>query len=241
MEEFLKENYSLLTHVFEAIAAITGLLLFKKYKFTVVKYFIYFLVYLTICDLANQYNRYVHPDMFLSFLVGTVFKKNFWWCTLYWDIGAILFFVFYFNRILKKESFKKIISISGLVFFVFSIGCIIINWDDFFIKFFTSIVVFGALIIILCCMFYFVEILQSDKVLTFYKSMNFYITTGIFIWWLIITPIVFYDVYYVYDSLKNIYIDWDFTMLRQQIYLFSNILMYSTFTFALIWCRPQND
>ena len=91
---------------------------------------------------------------------------------------------------------------------------------------------FGALIILLCTIFYFIEILQSEKILIFYKSLNFYISAAIFIWWLIVTPIVFYDIY-----MSNS--DWNFIFLRWQIYLFANIIMYLTFTFALIWYKPE--
>ena len=98
--------------------------------------------------------------------------------------------------------------------------------------FFLILDILGSLIIFLCTVFYFFEILQSDNILTFYKLLNFYISTAIFIWWLIITPLVFYDIY-------NSNYDWNFIFLKWQIYLFANIFMYSTFTFALIFCKPE--
>ncbi len=218
----------------EILAAVTGLVLYKKYKLTAAKYFIWFLVYLSVCDFLNSYVHYIYNDGFLSFLKDTVFIWNYWWTTLYWNILAIIFFAFYYYKILSKKTFKTIVKFSGYGFLLFSIVYVIINWDAYFVSFFPIISIFGALIIFLCTVFYFIEILESDMILTFYKSINFYISAAIFIWWLIITPLVFYD---VYNSNK----DWNFIFLKWQIYLLANIVMYSTFTFALIWCRPQKD
>ncbi|MFG6687478.1 hypothetical protein ACGK9U_12905 [Mariniflexile sp. HNIBRBA6329] len=234
MNEFLLEYKNTLTFSVEILAAVTGLLLYKKYKLTAAKYFIWFLVYLSICDFLGSYVKYIKNDGFLSFLKDTVFVRNYWWATLFWVIGAILFFVFYYSKILKTIIFKNFIKYSGYTFFIFSFTYIVFNWDDYFKRYFLVLDVLGATIIFLCSIFYFIETLQSDKILTFYKSLNFYISSAIFIWWLITTPLVFYDVY-------NSNSDWNFIFLKWQVYLFANILMYLTFTFALIWCKPEND
>lgn len=232
MNDFLLEFKNLITFFIEILAAVTGLLLYKKYKYTSAKFFIYFLVYLSICDFLGSYVNYVKNNGFLSFLEDTVFIKNFWWFTLFWKIGAPAFFSFYYYKILSNKIQKKLIKYSGILFVTFSLIYIVLNWNDYFNRFFPIISVLGAVIIFLCAVFYFIETLQSDKILTFYKSINFYVSAAIFIWWLIITPIVFYDIY-----ISNY--DWTFIYLRWQIYLFANITMYLTFTFALIWCKPQ--
>ncbi|SFD35663.1 hypothetical protein [Algibacter pectinivorans] len=232
MNDFLLEYKSLITSSIEVLAAVTGLLLYKKYKFTVAKYFIWFLIYLSICDFIASYVNYINDDGLFSFLAGTVFKRNFWWSTLFWKLGAILFFSFYYHKILISKVFKTILKLFGYSFLFFSVIYIVAHWEDYFVRFFPVIDVFGAIIIFLCIGFYFIEVLQSEKILTFYKSLNFYISAAIFVWWLIITPLVFYDIY-------NSNSDWDFIFLKWQIYLFANIVMYSTFTFALIWCKPE--
>ncbi len=233
MEEFLRQNYSLLTRSVEILATVTGLLLFKKYKLTVAKYFIWFLVYLSICDFLGTYTYYIKDNGFLNFLENTIFEKNYWWSTLFWKIGAILFFGFYFQKIIINKSYKLIIKYCTVFFLIFYLVYIAVNLNVFFVRFFPIIDVLGAIIIFLCVILYFIEILQNEHIVAFYKSINFYIAFTILIWWLIITPLVFYDVYFSTA-------DWDFVILKTQIYLFANIFMYLTFTFALIWCKPQN-
>ncbi|MCF7560837.1 hypothetical protein L3X39_09320 [Sabulilitoribacter multivorans] len=240
MKEFLLKNYTLLTHSVEVIAAFTGVVLLKKYKSKHNRYFIFFLVYVVILEFIGDYSKFVHPNRSLSFLVGTRIEKNHWLFTSGWSIGAIMFFAFYYRKILKTRIFKKIIELSSYSFLVISIIYILFNWNRFFYTFFQTISILGALVIFLCAVLYFIETLNSNKILSFYKSLDFYITSAIFIWWLIITPIDFYDVYFTYE-IGNPNRDWDFMFLRWQIYLFANILMYSTFTFALIWCKPEND
>jgi len=235
VEEFLLTNYVLITHSVETIAALTGVLLFRIYKNTAVKYFIWFLVYLTICDFIGGYKNFVHGYGFLNFLQETVFETNHWWFTLSWKVGAILFFSFYYTKILNTNQFKNIVKISGYIFLFFSVFYIAINWNEFFYRSFPIISIIGALMVFLCSVFYFIEVLQSDKILTFYRSLDFYISFAIFIWWLIITPLVFYDLYHSSG-------DWNFIFLKWQIYLFANIFMYAAFTFALIYCKPKlND
>lgn len=234
MNDFLLEYYSTITFGVEILAAVTGLILYKKYKLTAAKYFILFLAYLTIFDfIGSNYVKHIFNNGFLSFLEGSVFVKNFWLYTIYWKIGAPIFFAFFYFKILSENLFKIILKYASYGFLFFSLAYVVFNWNDYFIRFFPIISILGALIIFLCTVFYFIEVLQSEKILTFYKSLNFYISAAIFIWWLIITPLVFYDIY-------NSNSDWNFIFLKWQIYLFANIVMYLTFTFALIWCKPEN-
>ncbi|TXE11736.1 hypothetical protein FUA26_06615 [Seonamhaeicola algicola] len=233
MEEFLLKNYIIITHSVEAIAALTGVFLFSKYKHLTIKYFIFFLIALTICDILNWYPLLVRSKTFLSFLKGTLLEKSYWWSTLFWNIGAIIFFAFYYNKILTNKKFKSILKYSTILFLLFSVSYILFNFKAFFKQYLPWISILGAIIVFLCSVFYFIETLLSDRILTFYKSMNFYISAAIFIWWLIITPIVFFDIYMSHRDMVYIGI-------RRLIYILSNIIMYSTFTFALIFCKPED-
>ncbi len=238
LEDFFRQNYLLLIYAIEAIAAAVGLLLLKKYKSTVVKYFIYFLVYVVITSIIGGYPTHFEKFEFLSILrdkvKNTIFQQNYWWFTLFWSIGSVMFFSFYYQKILNNRHYIKIIKYVGYIFLFSSICYIAIHWSDFFISTIPFIKIFGANVMILCIVLYFIEILKSNKILNFYRSLNFYISISLLIWWLVITPLVFYDIYFSTA-------DWSFVILKWQIYLFANIFMYSMFTFALIWCKPENN
>lgn len=234
MKEFLTAYYSLIVHSVEFLSAIVGLCFYKKYKTTEVRYFIWFLWYLSICDLIGGYVYRIGDFKFLFFLKGTRFTWNYWWYNLFWEIGAIAFFSFYHTKVLKTKVYRAIVKYSGIVFFIFSIIYMMVSLDNFFTGYFPLVRILGAVVVFLCSMLFFIEILKSDKILTFYKSLNFYISAVIFIWWLIITPLVFYDIY-------NYNRDLNYKLLKWQIYFFAIIFMYLTYTFALIWCKPEND
>ncbi|GAA4237750.1 hypothetical protein GCM10022291_25570 [Postechiella marina] len=245
MKNFLIEHYILLTKSFEILAAITGIVVYKNYKHSPAKYFIFFLIYVALLELVGGYVRQVRPDKSLHFLMGTLFEKNYWLYNLGWHLGAILFFVFYYYKVLKTKSFKTLLKNIGYFYLCFSIVYIFSNGIDFFYKSFIILKVTGAIIIFTCCALYFIELLQSQKILLFFKSLSFYITVVILIWWLIITPLSFYDVYYSSVDLSkpfrhpDFFGDLNYATLKKRIYLFSNTFMYLTYTFALIWCRPQ--
>ncbi|TNJ46512.1 hypothetical protein KFZ70_13855 [Tamlana fucoidanivorans] len=238
MGGFLLRNYVWLISGVELLAALTGLLVLKYYRHTYTRYFIYFLVCIAICDFIGFYTWLVEPDKIFSFLIGTLIEKNYWWSTLYWSIGAIVFYTFYFEKILQTHVFKVTLKVSNIIFLIFAFIYIGLNFDAYFSRFFPSIKVFGAVLIMLCSIFYFIELLNSDKLLNFYKFINFYISFVLFIWWLVITPIVFYDGYSAYEIGVPIK-DRAYIILRRYIYLFVNLFMYLTFTFAFIWCRQE--
>lgn len=237
MEEFLRDNYSLLIRFVEIMAAVTGLLLVKKYRDSSVKYFIYFLVYIAILELIGGYPTYLANYDFLKdykiAVKGTFLERNYWWYNIFWEIGSVLFYSFYFINILKTKFYIKLIKFTSITFFLSSIIYIAIHWSELFTTTIPFNSIFGAIVIMMCVILYFIEILQSNSILMFYKSINFYISSIILIWWLVITPIVFYNIYFSA-------VDWNFIILKWQIFLFANIFMYSSFTIALIWCKPQN-
>lgn len=215
-----------------------GLILYRKFKDSNAKYFIYFLIYAALVDFLGGYPSFMDKYEFLesikSILEGTKFERNFWWSTIFWKVGSVLFFSFYFHRILKKVRFKKIIWFEGWLFFSFCLIYIILNWEQLFTSSFPIISILGAIIILSCAILYFIEILEGDRILKFYKSLNFYISSAILVWWLVRTPIIFFDIYFSRE-------DWDFVILRYHLYLFSNIFMYLSFVIGMIWSRPENE
>jgi len=237
VEDFLREYYSFLTKAVEIIAAITAIIVYKKYKNTSVKYFLWFLIYVFFLELIGGYTVYVAKYEFLSnikaALKGTWAERNYWWYAIFWGIGSVLFYSTYFMTIIKTRAYKKIIGWFRLLFLISAIIYIIVNFDRFFVSSMKFNLIFGAFVILVTTTFYFVDVLQSERLLSFYKSVNFYIAAVIFIWYLVLTPIIFYDVYYST-------VDWDYVILKSALYLSMNIFMYLTFTIVLLWCKPQN-
>lgn len=239
MKDFLLENYVLIVRASELMAIFAGLIFYRKYKKTNAIYFIYFLFSALIIELLGSYPRYFNNYSSLSYfkkiIEGTVFEKNYWWFQLTWSIGATLFFSYYYYKVSQKRVLKKTIKIIGLLFFVVSSVYFVVNWSSYKSAAYFPFIDLVSLIAILFLVFsYFIELLSSENVLDFYRSINFYISTGILVFWLIMTPMTFYEVYFSEA-------DWDFIVLRWQIYLFAIVFMYLTFTIGLMVSKPETE
>ncbi len=239
MLEFILNHNAFLIKLLEVIAAATGIYFLKKHKRnSATVYFVYFLVYIVVFESLSSYVNYVRVDRPLSFLIGTKIEKNYWLTTLFWDVGAVSFFSFYFYKVLQKPSYKKMVRFLGVVYTIFSVLYILLHQDLFFAHFLIVLNLLGALVVLLCCALYFIELLLSETILRFYYAFEFYAATVIFIWWVVTTPLAFFDVYYTYEVGEH-YRDREFVFVRFLIFLFVNILMYLTYTFAFIWCQPN--
>lgn len=234
MDEFLRQNYFLLTYSVEFLAAVTGIFCYKKYKATAAKYFIFYLIYIFLVDFFGRYPTYL-KDLELDYLIkNTVFEKNYLWYIVLGSLGRMLLFLIYYRKILRAELFKKLYSYTTYFLIAISIISIVVGIEQFYYKSSSFISINSSISIILGVILFLVELLQDNKILNFYKSINFYISSVFLIWLLIITPLSFYEIYFSTA-------DWNFVFLKWQIYLFANLFMYLTFTFALIYCKPEND
>ena len=219
-------------------AALVGLICLKKFQSTTTRYFIYFLIYVVCVELLGYYPSYSYVNGSLSWIgritLGTILEENFLWYTLFWQIGSALFLSFYYYKILKSELNKKIIRFSLIFYLLFSLVYSVLNYEVFYNDQLKLIWILGVGQSILCIVLYFLEVLNSDKIMTFYKSFEFYVASVFFVWLLIKTPLAFYQIYFSTA-------DWNFIFLRRDIILFANIFMYLTFVFALLWCKPRYD
>ena len=203
--DFINKNASNVWLFLEIVAAVTGVLLFKKYKQTQAKYFIYFLVYIVAIVIIGRYSHLVRNNGVLSFLEGTLLERNYWWFTLFWEIVAGIFFGWYYSKVLYKQLHKKLLRVSVIVFIIISIVAISFNINLFFTRSISIIEISGALIILQCTFYYFIEVLQSDRVLTFYKSLTFYISCAILVLGRIQIPLVFFEHYFNLADMDYVY------------------------------------
>ena len=191
MEEFLKQYYALITYGVELLAAVTGLLCLKKYKTTAAKYFIYFLVYVFILELLGNYPKALKYIDGAYLIKDTLIETNYWWFNLFGRIGFSLFLSIIFYNILTIKIYKKIIKHTVSILITIAFLYSFLNFQSIF-KTSDIVLTFISLSLILTCLvLYFLEMLQSYKVLNFYNELYFYISSAFLIWYLITTPLIF--------------------------------------------------
>ena len=233
MIEFLAQNFNFITYGLEFLAALTGLIYFKKYKSSTTKFFIYFLSYIFFVEIIGALLVFT-PTFFPIYFIRSIGVRVNNWYNVFWFFGSILFLVYYFHSIIKLKQNKFIIKIVGILFLVIMLGHFVLYFDIFMKSHPMLYQLLGLITTFICIAIYFIEFLQSDSILNVFKTFGFYGSIGLFIWWLIITPVIFFDYY-------NTVSDWDFVNLKRLIFLFANLFMYSCFTVGLIISKPIND
>lgn len=233
MDDFLLAYYLPLTHGFEILAAATGLLLYKEYKNSVTKYFIFFLYYIFFIEIVGALFFYAPTFLPIHLIRSLGFRVTSWY-NVFWFFGSIVFILYYFHSLLKLKQFKYIIKLVGVLFSIIMLGHFILYFDVFMNTHPKLYQFLGLLATFICIALYFIEFLQSDSILNIFKIFGFYASIGLFLWWLIITPVIFFDFY-------NTVSDWNFVNLKSLIFLFANIFMYTCFTVGLIVSKSTND
>lgn len=233
MDEFLKSNYGYIITLIEFIAAFTGVILYKKYKNTHVKYLIYFLVYTFFIDTIGDYPSILKKLGYFHLIKGTLIESNYWWYTIFWWIGLSVIMVYLNYRVVKTIRFKKILKYGFYLYSLQVVLYILFRFENLF-SHERYITISSLWIILLSIVIYFFETLKSEKIILFYKSVYFYFNTVFFIWVLIIIPMNFFEVY-------NVLEDWNYVLFKWKIYLTLNFFLYSTLSAALIFCKPESE
>ena len=196
------------------------------------------MIYVAFVDAIGSYTWYIYRyetfHIVLNALKGTLIEKNYWWFTIFWNLGSAVFLSFYFHKILDTKLFKQIVKIVGVLFVLIFVAYLCIDIKVLFESQIRFLNILGGMVIINCIVLYFIEILSSNKILDFLYSFDAFASSTLFIWWLIVTPLIFYDVYFSSS-------DWNFVILRLSVYFYANIFMYSMFSFALYWCIPESN
>lgn len=238
MEVFLDKYYAIINFAVVFLPAIIGLLVYKKFKNNLIKYFIWFCFYVVFVEIVGYYEFFIEKFESLQFIneliKDSVFQNSNWWYLIAWTLVGALFYSFYFRSLLNSPRLKRLLKYFAILYLIFFVV--------FFIKDFATITwsaqipinIANALIIVVSVLAYYVEILLSDKILSIFSSVNFYIAASVLLWHLVLTPLSFYEVYFNRS-------DMDFSIMKAIIYLICNTFMYLTFTFALLWCKPQNN
>jgi hypothetical protein len=184
------------------------------------------LIYILLVDLLVHYPE-ILKESYLKSLENTIFHSTYWVYNFFWLIGNPLFFVFYSYKMTQLPWLKKSLLYIGILFFVITVTYSFANWRVLSLRSFPFVELYGFLIVLFTAFSYYIELLLIDRRLVFFESVRFYALTANLIWWFMVTPILFFDLYYSKtDSL--------FQILRWEIYFLGNIIMLPMYAIGLI-------
>jgi len=213
----------------ELISAIVGTIYFYKYKHTHLKYFLFLLWYITLTEFLGWY--IIKYDIIkLLFIDENGVKYNWWLYNLLRFITFNTLFYIYFKS-LNDKSFKKWIKIFAFIYNIFYI----INWaliQSFFYEMSVMPKVLGSLLLVTIAIFYFIELLKSDKIITYHKKLLFWISIGLILFYTGTIPFsIKISGYALLKGIHNLFL----------IIWILAILMYLIFAFGFIWSDKEEE
>jgi hypothetical protein len=226
LNEFLYENRAFITKFFEITAAIFGSVYLHKTNNQKLKIFVVFLWITVVVEVLGYYKTILQNNYDYSWFIAwknSVFCQNIWLYNIYGFFRIGLLGIFY-SDLLLKTSFKLFIRSIILIYIVFSLFYYIFT-DAFFVMGLPYDYILASIIISIYVILYFVELMNSDFILQYYKLPSFYISVALLFWHLCATPLFIYSSYFLPFNTE-------FVNFRTLLLLYINILTYSCIIFG---------
>ncbi len=223
-------------YLLEIVTIISGCFYLKNNPNTHVanKYLVYFLFYTLFTEIIGAYAPIAYFSKFNYFglVKDTVFEDNYWWFNIYL-IVSFSFFTYYISSFLDNYKIKK----WSKYIIVLYIGSCTINLiiSDIFFKgysIFTTIV--GTLVVLFTIFLFYFDLLKSNRLIDFKKYLPVYISIGVLVYNLCVTPTDIFSQYF--NSNNDVYIK-----LSGLILLTANIFMYTTFIIGFLVCAKKEE
>ncbi|WP_335729183.1 hypothetical protein [Psychroserpens sp.] len=226
MKDFFLDNYSVITKSVEFIAAISGTYYLKKNKNSVLKIFVFYLWLTFFVELIGEYSGLMRnnydKEWFIK-LKNSVFCKNMWLYNIYSFLSIGLLGVFY-SGLLSNKSLKILIRAIVIFYSIFSIFYYTFT-DAFFVLGLPYDDILASVIVSIYVISYFIELMNSEYILQYYKLPSFYISVALLLWYLCVTPLFIFNAYFRE-------VNADFVIFRYLLLLFINICTYLCFAFG---------
>lgn len=217
------------TYIFELIAVLAGLFYLYRNKNAVKadRLIVFTMILIFVIDLsAVCYSVYghVYDFAYIEFLKDTPFRTHFWIYNILTLITGSLFTI-YFLMQTNSVNLKKIIGSLMIIYIISSIIHFFTN-EVFFLTTSAYVYIFGAFLICISIAVYYLNLLRTDRILNFRRELPLYISVGLIIYQLGITPLFIFQRYIGgSDDFQAVY-SWTID--------FANFFLYSVFAFAFI-------
>ena len=173
MDELFNSAFQYTIYAFYGIAILAAIVFYGKYKHTVLKYFVWILIYTFLNELTGRYMYY--------WLDKNVIIYN-----IYHTIYFLYFFYVFWNFV-KSKTYKKWIVYSVILFSIATLINVFII--DILEKSLMYSYITGACLIIFCIILYYIEILSDSRVLHIKEDLLFWISIGLLLFYVGYIPI----------------------------------------------------
>jgi hypothetical protein len=220
-------------YIFEILAAIAGTYYLKKGATNRITRWLVIWLWVTVfveivCSYAPV--AYFSNYQYFSIVKDTRFEDSSWIFNIY-VIANLTFFILYFASFVKGRLLNQIIKYSAILYVLASLMYLFIT-DVYFIEISQFSSIAGTLLLLTVIVLFYFQLLKSDTILNLKYFLPFYISIGVLIFSLCITP---FDIFSEYYS-KEYIIFW---RIKKITFLLINVFMYSSFILGFIICRRK--
>lgn len=233
MFEYFLQNL-FLVFILEIGAAVSGSIYLKKISdhppgARLMVFYLWLVVFVEIVGLYAAY-AYFSDYTKLGFIEGTPFERNYWWFNIYHVVKIIILSYFFIRQYgsLQKQKLFYVLTWIITISFIFDIFLS----DIFFTQYQFYSTVAGALYLIVLILIYYIELMESNRILNFYNSFVFYISIGMLVWHAMVTPLFIYSKYYRQTSPE-------FVALYSIILQLANVFLYGVIILGFWVCKRK--
>jgi len=184
-----------------------------------------------LVELMGYYAGIAHftEYKYFAFVKGTLFQSNYWLFNCY-TVLSFSFFIYYFRSFLRAASWRLLLA-GFLVFFIVSSILSFFITDTFFTSYSQFVSLVGTLLLAISIVLFYFELLRSDILLQLKRFLPLYISVGVLVFNLCITPV---DIFSEYFKNNTFLVE-----LKVYVYLYANIFMYTSFIIGFIVCSKK--
>ncbi|RKN82633.1 hypothetical protein [Ulvibacterium marinum] len=209
-------SISYLTYVIvllELLSAIFAIINYKSYKDSKEKYFLYFLSFTFLADFTGS-------------LLGDFFGVNSYWLYNLYMVISFLFFYYWYGSILNEVKHRTVVGLFTIIFLGVAIWNFVFESWELYHKY---TFVAGAFFTLVCAIFHFWQLLNSDEVLEVKYKLSFWISTGLLLFNMGMIPFMLLSEYFDFSS--NAY------------YIFIiiglNLILYGCYSIGFLWTKEK--
>ena len=197
--------------ILEIVTAIVAIIFYEKYKATRLKYILFLLLYIAINEIVGTYIR----------------EKITNYNAVLYNIFNVIYFTYLlslYRKYVINSKYKAYISVFLICYLV---SFILNGFRENYLKEFQSIpYILASSFIIMSVIFYFIEILNSERVLNIKKNLLFWISVGLLLYHVGIIP---------FRIVRNYYSSTTDLSILFMINVILTILMNICFIIGFIW------
>ncbi len=207
---FLLQKLLLLS---EVTAAVVGIIKFRKFKDTYWKWFIYYLVFIACSELVCKFVLRYYEDFMDQYLAFFVMPLEF----------LAMFWLYY-----KSLKNQKILWISASVFLLSLVPYFVLEGKSSVNAFNYTL---GGFLMTIMILLEYRKQMKSDDILKFRENMMFYINIGVGFFYVGTLP------FFAFNS--QLWAEKPMFFNYYALFLMTNVLMYTLFSIALLWGKPN--